>query len=111
MLKKKPDIERHKKDAEAQMAARVGLLQAEGMSDAQIQRDAKVRHFKGKIRQTRYQLTEIVKLEKMLAQRAEAKAEKRSERKPDQPKKKAKPDPAKKKAKQERKMAVTEADA
>ena len=108
MLKQKPAIERHKRDAEAQLAERVETLRAKGMEDARIQRDATVRHLKGKIRQARYQLAEIVALEALIVRKQEAKAARLSNRQIDQPRKKRPADPAKKKARQERKQVIAE---
>lgn len=59
MLSKKPAIERHRSDADARLAARIDALKAEGMTEALIQRDAVVRHCRGKIRQARCQLARI----------------------------------------------------
>ena len=109
MLNKKAAIARHQKEAEEQLAAREGALRAEGVSAPQMQRDAVVRHFKGKIRQAKYQMAQIVKLERSIVQRAEAKSAKRAAKKTEPPKKKHPADPAKKKAKQERKRPLTEA--
>ena len=111
MLNKKSAIARHQKEAEEQLAARVDTLHAEGMSAPKIQRDAVVRHFKGKIRQAKYQLAQIGKLEKSILQREEAKATKLNAKKTEPPKKKQPPDPAKKKARQERKVALAAEEA
>ena len=108
MLKRKTSIQGHKKDAETQLAERVGTLQAKGMNDTRIQRDATVRHLKGEIRQAVKQLACITKLETENLQKAETKAAKLAARKPDPPKKKRSADPAKKQARRERKMAATE---
>ncbi|MFH1981618.1 MAG: hypothetical protein ABIL58_07235 [Pseudomonadota bacterium] len=110
MLRKKTYIEEHKTVAEKQLAVIVETLKAQGMTSAQILRDAKVRHFKGKIRQAKNQLGGIAELEKQIAHAAEIKAEKLAAPKEKQPKKKQAPDPVKKKAKKEKAAAAAEAD-
>ncbi len=111
MLKRKPYVEDHQAAAANQLAARVESLKSEGMTEAQIQRDARVRHFKGKLRQARNQLAGIAELEKLIARKAEIKAEKLAAPKTSPPKKQVAPDPVKKKAKKEKKIAAEQADA
>ena len=85
------------------------MLKSKGMTEKQLQRDAKVRHFKGKIRQAKSQLAGIAELEQLIARKAEIKAEKLAAPKTSQPKKRHVPDPAIKKAKKEKKISVAEA--
>lgn len=110
MLRKKPYTEEHKATAEKQLAAHVETLKSKGMTEAQIQRNATVKHIKGKIRQVKRQLAGIAKLETEIARSAEIKAEKRAATKTVAPKKKHAPDPAKKKAKKEKPLAAAAAD-
>jgi hypothetical protein len=110
MLRKKPYTEEHETVATKHLAARVEALKSKGMTETQIQRDTKVRHFKGKIRQAKHQLAGIVDLEKLIARKAEIKAEKLAAQKTSQPQKQHAPDPAKKKAKKEQKIAAAKAD-
>ena len=109
MLKKKAYIQEHQAKSEKQLAERLQTLQTEGMTDKEIQRDAKIRHFKGKIRQTKRQLAGIDAIEKQMARKAEIKAEKLASPKVAAPKKKHTASPEKKKVKKERK-AVVEAE-
>jgi hypothetical protein len=110
MLRKKPYAEQHKTAAEKQLAVQEETLKSQGMNDKQIQRDAKVRHFKGKIRQAKHQLAGIAELEELIARKAEIKAEKLAVQKVSQPKKRHAPDPANKKAKKEKKKTAANAD-
>jgi len=110
MLRQKPYTEEHKANAEKQLAAHVETLKSMGMTEAQIQRNATVKHINGKIRQAKRQLAGIAQLETEIARRAEIKAEKQAAPKIAEPKKKHAPDPAKKKAKKERTVAAGEAD-
>lgn len=106
MLKKKPYIEEHKRTAEKQLAERVAALQSKGKAERDIQRDAAVRHFRGKIRQAAYRLAEIADVERQMARKAEIKAEKLAQPKVEPPKKRHSADPGKKKVKKERKPAA-----
>jgi hypothetical protein len=111
MLYKKPYIENHKHLAEGKLAARLEILKSKGMTDIQIQRDPKVKHYRAAIRQARYQLADIAKLELQIAQKAEIKAQKLAAPKTDQPNhKRSASDPMKKRAKREKKMAAAEAE-
>ena len=109
MLRKKPYVQEHKTTAEKQLAERVQTLQSEGVTEPTIRRDARVRHFKGKIRQATQQLAGIAELEKQMAHKAEIKAEKMALPKTEPPKKQHSANPEKKKVKKERNVAV-EAD-
>jgi hypothetical protein len=80
------------------------------MTEVQIQRDARARHFKGEIRRAKYRLACIAKLEEQMDRKAELKAEKLAAPKVNTPKKRHAPDPIKKKARMDRKLAVVEAD-
>ena len=106
MLRKKASIQEHQAAAEKQLADRMQLLQSEGLTEREIQRDAKIRHFKGKIRQTVHQLAAITKLEKQMVLKAEIKAEKMASPKTAAPKKRHSTSPEKKKVKKERRIAV-----
>ena len=109
MLRKKPYAEQHKAIAIKQLAVQAETLKSKGMTEAQIQRDARVRHFKGKIRQANHQLAGITELENLIARKAEIKTEKLVLQKVSQPKKRQAPDPATKKAKKEKKMTAVQA--
>lgn len=112
MLKKKSAIERHRREADVNLAARVDALKAKGMTEAQIQRDAVVRHCRGKIRQARFQLARIEQVEAMNARQADTKAARQAARKLDSPRKRRPADPAKQQVRQARKMAaIQEAEA
>ncbi len=111
MLNKKPYIENHRKLAESKLFARLEFLKSKGMTAVQIQRDAKVKHHKAKIRQAKYQLATIAKLESQIARKAETKAKKLAAAKTDHPKpKQSEPDPAKKRPKKEKKPADATAE-
>ena len=111
MLNKKPYIETHKNLAESKLAARLEILKSNGVTDIQIQRDAKVKHFKAEIRKARYQLADIAKLESQIAQRAEIKAKKLAAPKVEPPRhKRGSSDPEKKRAKKEKKIAAATAE-
>lgn len=110
MQRKKTHIEDDKALAEKSLAARLEILNSKGMADAQIKRDAMVRHFRGEIRQANYRLTCIAKLAEQMARKAEIKAEKLATPKVNAPKKRQAADPVMKKAKKERKQAAVEAD-
>lgn len=106
MLSKKAAIEGRRSDAEVKLAARVDRLRSNGMTDAQIQRDAAVRHYRGKIRQARSQLARIEQVEAMNARQADAKTAKQAARKLDSPRKKRPTDPAKQQMRQAREKAA-----
>lgn len=106
MLKEKPYIELRKAVAEKRLALRMETLQSQGASEKQIQRDTKVRHFKGKIRQAQHQLADITELERLIARKAEIKTEKRAAGKAQHPHEQHAPNPDKRKAKRERKIAA-----
>jgi hypothetical protein len=110
MLRRKPYVERHKTIAENQLALQEEMLKSKGMTETQIQRDSRIRHFKGKIRQAKHQLAGITELEGLIAHKAEIKIEKQALQKVSQPKKRHTADPATKKAKKEIKTAATRAD-
>ena len=112
MLSKKPHFENHKTQAESMLTARLEILKSKGMSDLQIKKDTKVKHYRAEIRKARYQLADIAKLETQIAQKAETKAAKLAAPKIDHPKpKRSSSDPEKKKAKKERKLAAAGAEA
>ncbi len=111
MLRKKPYIEQHKTTAEKHLALQAEMLKSKGMTEKQIQRDSRVRHLKGKIRQAAHQLSGIAELEEMIARKAEIKIEKQAHQKERQPKKRHTADPATKKAKKDKKMAAARAEA
>ena len=108
MLSKKRSIENHKQEAEKLLTERTTALQTQGVDAARIQRDARVRHLKGRLRQAKHQLADIAALEAMLAQRAEKKAAKLAAPKVDPPKKRSAPNPAKREARQARRKAADE---
>jgi hypothetical protein len=110
MLKRKPYAQEHKATAEKELAAYLETLKSEGMTEAQILRNATVKHIKGKIRQSMHQLTAIEALENQIARKAEVKAEKQAAPKINPPKKKHAPDPLKKKVKKEKPVAAPEDD-
>jgi len=111
MLNKKPYIENHKNLAERKLAARLETLKSNGVTDIQIQRDANVKHYKAEIRQARYQLADIAKLESQIAQKADIKAKKLAAPKVEPPRhKRASSDPEKKRAKKEKKIAAATAE-
>jgi hypothetical protein len=111
MLNKKPHIENHRNLAESKLFARLEILKSKGKTAVQIQRDAKVKHHKAKIRKARNQLANIAKLESQIAQKAEIKAKKLAAPKTDHPKpKQSAPDPMKKRAKKEKKPANANAE-
>jgi hypothetical protein len=112
MMKKKPYIEDHKKNARRKLTVLKEILKARGMSPEQIQKDPKARHYRAQIRQADYRLAEIAKLEAQMAHKAEIKAQKLAAPKTDAPKKNRKPvDPAHKRAKREKKIAAMTAEA
>ncbi len=104
MLRKKPYIEERKTISEKHLLARVETLKSKGMTATQIQRDVRVRHCKGKIRQAKHQIAGILELEKQIARKEEIKAEKLAAPKATPPKKRPAQEPAKKKAKMEKKI-------
>ena len=107
MLKRKPYIEKHKKAAETELQYRLQILKSKGMSETQIQRDAKIKHYKAEIRQANHQLAEIGQMEASIRQKAELKARKSAELKNDHPKsKRSAPMTGKKWLKREKKLAV-----
>lgn len=109
MLKRKPYVEQHKTTAEKQLVLQEDMLKSKGMTETQIQRDSRVRHLKGKIRQAKHQLTGIAELEEMITRKAEIKIEKQAFQKASQPKKRHTADPASKKAKKDKKIAAARA--
>jgi hypothetical protein len=111
MLNKKPYIENHRNLAESKLFARLEILKSKGMTEVQIQRDAKVKHHKAEIRKARHQLANIAKLESQIAQKAEIKAKKLAAPKTDHDKlKRSAPDQMKKRAKKEKKLADATAE-
>jgi hypothetical protein len=113
MLKRKPYVEQHKTAAESQLVIHEETLKSIGMTEKQIQRDSRVRHIKGKIRQAKQQLAGIAELEVLIARKAEIKLEKQALEKVSQPKKRRAPEPEVKKAKKvkkEKKMAAAGAE-
>jgi hypothetical protein len=110
MLKKKPHLENHKNIAEGKLAARLEMLKSKGLSDLQIQRDVKVKHFRAAIRRARYQLADIAELEAQIAMRTEIKAKKLAAPKEDRPKpKRTAASSEKKRAKREKKLSAAAA--
>ena len=110
MLRKKQYIEKDRSRFEKELATLLEALQSEGLTDTQIRRDTMVRHFKGEIRQAKYRLSCIAKLEDQMARKADLKAEKLAAPKVASPKKQRTADPEKKKAKMEKKRATVEKD-
>lgn len=110
MLRKKPYIEQDKAVAEKHLAVRLEMLKSKGMSIMQIQRDATVRHYKGEIRQAKERLSSIAESEKLMASKAEIKAEKLAAPKVNPPRKRHVADPVKIKARRERKLATVKVD-
>jgi hypothetical protein len=110
MLRKKPYIEDRKTVTEKQLLGRMETLKSTGMTETQIQRDAQVRHFKGKIRQAKHQLAGILELENQISRKKEIKAEKLAAPKVAPPKKRHAQDPVKKKAKREKQIASAAAE-
>jgi hypothetical protein len=108
MLNKKAYIENHRKLAEKKLSARLEMLKSKGMTELQIQRDAKVKHFKAEVRKARHQLAGIADLEAQIVRKAEIKAEKLAAPRQDHPKHKRAADPAKKRVKREKKLAAAE---
>ena len=112
MLSKKPHFENHKTQAGSMLAARLEILKSKGISDLQIKKDAKVKHYRAEIRKARSQLADIAKLEAQIVQKAETKAAKLAAPKIDHAKpKRSSSDQEKKRAKRERKHAAAEAEA
>ena len=112
MLSKKPHFENHKTQAESMLAVRLEILKSKGISDLQIKKDSKVKHYRAEIRKARYQLADIAKLEAQIVQKAETKAAKLAAPKIDHAKLKgSSSDHEKKRAKRERKLAAAEAAA
>jgi len=110
MLNKKPSFENHKNIAENRLAARLEMLKSKGLTDLQIKRDVKVKHFRAAIRKARYQLAEIAELESQIAMRTEIKAQKSAAPKEDHPKhKRTAANPEKKRARRERKLSAAAA--
>ena len=110
MLRKKPYIEERKTVTEKKLLGRMETLKSVGMTEIQIQRDAQVRHLKGKIRQAKHQLAGISELENQITRMEEIKAEKLAAPKTAPPKKRPAQDPVKKKAKREKQIASAAAD-
>ena len=109
MLRKKPHIDSHKSTAEKELESVVESLKTRGMSDAQIKRNSKVRHYQAKVRQAKHQLAVIAESEALEAQKAETKARKLTLPEKVKPMHKRAPgEPGKKKAKKEKKMTAAE---
>jgi len=72
-LKAKIYVENQKKDGEAQLAARLALLQGKGMSPDALQKDAALRRIKALIRKAETRLAAIQAQEKLNQERAQAK--------------------------------------
>ena len=112
MLNRKPTIERHQKAAEKKLAARLEKLTSKGMTDRQIKRDPKLRHFEAQVRKAKLQLAGIVKLEAQIAKKAEIRAQKAATPKTDEAKpKKSSAESKNKKARREKKAAAVAVEA
>lgn len=72
-LKAKIYVENQKKDGEAQLAARLALLQGKGMSPDGLQKEATLRRIKALIRKAETRLAAIQAQEKLNQERAQAK--------------------------------------
>ena len=109
MLRKKPHILSHLETARNQLSERIAALAARGMTDTQIQRDSKVKHYKGEMRQARHQLAVIAGIESRNAEKTEIKTRKKDAAQTELPRRKrGVPEPAGKKAKKEKKAAAVE---
>ena len=109
MLSRKPFIEEHKRSAEGQLAVRLELLKTKGLDNKSIQKDAKIKQFKARIRKAKQQLQSIASMEDMTRGKAAAKAQKANTAKvPRQEPKKAAKSTAPKKPKKEKKPAAAE---
>jgi hypothetical protein len=109
MLRKKPHIRSHLETARNQLSERIAALAARGMTDTQIQRDSKVKHYKGEMRQARHQLAVIAGIESRNAEKAEIKARKKDAAQTEPPRRKrGVPETAGKKTKKEKKAAAVE---
>lgn len=107
MLNRKPYIESHRKDAEEKLAVRLDLLKTNGLDDKQIQKDAKVKHYRAEIRQARHQLAGIAAIEELTSEKTAAKAQKEAAAKASrQESKKAAKAAAPKKPKKEKRAAA-----
>jgi hypothetical protein len=109
MLRKKPHILSHLETARNQLSERIAVLAAKGMTDTQIERDSKVPHYTGKMRQARHQLAVIADIESRNTEKAEIKARKKDAAQTGPPRRKrGVPETAGKKAKKEKKAAAAD---
>jgi hypothetical protein len=109
MLNRKPQIEAHKKKAEESLAARLELLKTQGWDDGRIQKDAKVKQNRARIRKAKHQLEGIAAMAAMVEEKTAAKARKAAAAKePRQPGQKAAKPAGPRKPKKERKPAADE---
>jgi len=75
-LKARKYVEQDRKVAEGKLAARWQILKEKGLTPEAIQKDAKLRQIKALIRHADVRLTAIQAQEKLIQERARAKAEK-----------------------------------
>jgi hypothetical protein len=101
-LARKLNIEDHQKTDREKLNARLELLKSQGVADARIAHDPKVKQMKAKIRKGRLQLERLAALKKQNAENAEATAKRRAEAKA------AVPAPKKEKSVQEPKKSKKE---
>lgn len=79
-LKAKPHVQDQKLAAEQELAARRSFLDQKGLNATAIDRDTQVRKLQADIRQTRLRLKSIAAMEKLVADKVQAKEQKLAEK-------------------------------
>ena len=107
--KRKHDIETRRELAQRKLVARLEALEAQGLEERVIQKDAAVRQIKAAIRQARKQMDRIAAFETLDREKAEVKEQKRNAPKEARAKvKKADQGESRRKAKREKKQGLQE---
>lgn len=76
MLRRKPFVEEHQRQAEGQLKARLQLLKSKGMDDKTILKDAKVKQLRALERKAKRQLVNIAAMQTLAETKKAAKAQK-----------------------------------
>jgi hypothetical protein len=112
-LKSKAVLEKGKEVTEKKLADRLSFLKGKGWEEVAIKRDIVIKKLKGQIRKADYRLSTIASLEKLIADKARAKAEKLAAKKAvieEPPAKKAKGASAKKEKREKKPQPVAADD-
>ena len=82
MLRQRPVIEEHQRQAQGKLQARLEMLKSKGMDDKTILKDDKVKQFKAMVRKAKRRLDNIAAMQTLASTKKAAKAQKAAKAKP-----------------------------